>query len=185
METAFSTLTTDREFDLIFPKDARKFSRMHWTPVAVAIRAAEWLAPRPGMKVLDVGSGSGKVCLIGAARTSGHFVGVERDGELVQVARDVAKRTKTERVRFIEADALTHDWSPYDAIYLFNPFANHVADEAEFVRVIAGATAKLAAIGPGKRVVTFHGFGGTMPDTFRPLDAEIIGPGVLQLWEKT
>ncbi len=185
METDFSIITTDREFDLIFPKDARKFSRMHWTPVAAAIKAATWLAPRPGTKVLDVGSGSGKVCLIGALRTPGHFVGVERDAELVEVAREVAKKEKVERVRFVQGDALAHDWHGYDAIYLFNPFANHVADEAEFVRVIARATEKLAALGAGTRVVTFHGFGGSMPESFRALEAEVIGPGVLQLWEKT
>lgn len=184
METAFSTLTTDREFDLIFPKDARKFSRMHWTPVAAAVRAVEWLAPSPGAKVLDVGSGSGKVCLLGAARTKGHFVGVERDAELVQVAKSVAKAHRLERVRFLCEDALAHDWSRYDAVYLFNPFANHVADEKEFVDVITRATAKLKDLPTGRRVVTFHGFGGTMPEGYVAREAEVIGPGVLQLWEK-
>ncbi len=185
METDFSALRTDREFDLIFPKDARKFSRMHWTPLAAAEQAAAWLAPTPGSKVLDVGSGSGKVCLIGALRTQGHFVGVEREEELFRIAQDVAREHKIPRVRFLCVDALKHDWDRYDAVYLFNPFANHVADEAEFIRVIAAVTAKLAGLKAGTRVVTFHGFGGTMPDGFVTREAEVIGPGVLQLWEKT
>ncbi len=185
MDTDFSALRTDREFDLIFPKDARKFSRMHWTPLAAAVKAAAWLAPTPGTKILDVGSGSGKVCLIGALRTLGHFVGVERDEQLVRVAQDVAKAHKIPRVRFLCADAVTHDWGCYDAVYLFNPFANHVANEEEFIRVIARVTAKLAGLKAGTRVVTFHGFGGTMPEGFVTREAEVIGPGVLQLWEKT
>ena len=49
----------EREFDLIFPKEARKASRTHWTPLAAALRAVELLAHRPGARVL--GARSAKV----------------------------------------------------------------------------------------------------------------------------
>lgn len=174
----------ERDFDLMFPREARKFSRMHWTPVAVAVKAAQWLASRPGARVLDVGAGSGKVCMIGAVTTGASFVGVERDPEMVAVAKQVTKENKIERVRYVCEDVLAHDWAQYDGVYLFNPFANHVENEAEFISTVREVGEKLKAMPVGTRVVTFHGFGGTMPEGYVQLEAEIIGPGVLQLWEK-
>src|SRR3954452_18195742 len=56
----------DAEFDRLFPDELRDRSYLHWTPVEVAVRAAELLAPSPrGIRVLDVGAGVGKLCLIG------------------------------------------------------------------------------------------------------------------------
>jgi len=40
-------------------------SLKQWTPLAIARKAAEFLA-EPGSKVLDIGSGIGKFCLTGA-----------------------------------------------------------------------------------------------------------------------
>ena len=44
---------------------------MHWTPVHVARRAAQFLVTGPETRVLDVGSGPGKFCLVGALATQG------------------------------------------------------------------------------------------------------------------
>ena len=49
----------DEAFNTIYPEEIRKLSRKHWTPVAVAKMAAEFLVVRPGIKVLDIGSGAG------------------------------------------------------------------------------------------------------------------------------
>ena len=90
----------ERDFDLIFPKEARKFSRAHWTPLAAAVRAAALLVDKPGAKILDVGSGAGKVCVAGVLTTQGHFTGIELDEELVGIAKDLAKTYKLPRLKF-------------------------------------------------------------------------------------
>ena len=81
---------TDLEFDRVYPSWVRRLSDMHWTPVEVARRAAALLAVDPTTRVLDVGSGVGKFCLIGALTTRATFVGIEQRENLVTVARDTA-----------------------------------------------------------------------------------------------
>ena len=56
----------DTNFDQMYPIRIQKLSKMHWTPIEIANKAAKFLAYRPGIKVLDIGSGVGKFCLVGA-----------------------------------------------------------------------------------------------------------------------
>ena len=63
---------SDAELDQVFPEELRERSHLHWTPVAIALRAAALLVPEParsGVRVLDVGAGVGKMCLVGAVVT--------------------------------------------------------------------------------------------------------------------
>ena len=114
---------TDRDFDLFFSKEARKLSRTHWTPVAVAAQAALFLtAGKAGARILDVGAGVGKFCFIGAARTSGHFCGVERHPALVDEAKGLARAHNAARVKFLAGDVLATDWRAFDGLYLCNPY---------------------------------------------------------------
>jgi SAM-dependent methyltransferase len=185
----------ERDFDLIFPPLVRKLARTHWTPLAAALRATALLAEKPGARVLDVGSGAGKLCLVGALTTTGSFTGIEKDAELVNVARQIVRQHGVQRIRYVEGDALAADWTAFDAIYLFNPFANDVGvvgdkltnrsvREEDFIRLVRTTEEKLAALRPGTRVVTYHGFGGTMPAGMIEHHAEVVGPGVLQVWAR-
>ena len=80
---------SDAELDQVFPEELRERSHLHWTPVAIAIRAAELLAPASSLRVLDVGAGVGKACIIGALVTGAMWWGVEQDQVLVAcLARD-------------------------------------------------------------------------------------------------
>ena len=173
---------SERDFDLIYPKSARKYSRACWTPLAAALQAAALLVERPGARVLDVGSGGGKLCLVGALTTLGLFTGVEREADLVEIAKGVSQRYGVARSRYLHGDAMSLDWAEFDALYFFNPFVNSVENEAEFMRVIPAVQQKLAALRPKTRVVTYHGFGGQMPSGYREWSATIVGPGLLQLW---
>src|SRR5690606_25332680 len=70
---------------------------------------------------LDIGSGSGKFCLIGSLTSPGQFVGVERRKYLCEVAKESAIRLGSS-AKFSNEDAFVIDWSYYDAFYLYNPF---------------------------------------------------------------
>jgi SAM-dependent methyltransferase len=80
----------DEKFDLIYPAKIRKLSSIFWTPVAVAAEAAKWLVTAPGLRVLDIGCGPGKFCLVAAALTDGTFTGVEQRKTLVDIAQQAA-----------------------------------------------------------------------------------------------
>lgn len=184
----------DRVFDRLYPAAVRRVSSVHWTPVAVALRAAEWLAPEAGARVLDVGSGPGKLCLIGAVARGGAWHGVERDPALVQVANAAAKLLDLERsTTFTTGEMELVNWRSFDSLYFYNPFAAILFGEAPFARdvrwsmltdQIARTEAHLADLAVGTRVVTYEGFGGDMPGAYRLTDAEMIGDGYLALWVK-
>jgi SAM-dependent methyltransferase len=169
-------------------------SELHWTPVEVCELAARRLAPKAGERVLDVGSGVGKFCVIGARVTPGIFVGVEVRPRLVEQAWAAAAALKAERVSFICSDAFDLDWSVYDCLYLYNPF-----EEATFAppylvdsqlalgddvrrEHVAETSRRLSKLRSGTRVATYHGFGGKMPPRFRRTFKASAGTGELEVW---
>ena len=165
---------SDAQFDGLYPAGQRFRSYAHWTPVDVAVRACALLAPQPGQRVLDVGSGVGKLCIVGALITQATWVGVETEPEMIRVAENAARRLHiADRVQFVRGDANAFDWSGFDAIYMFNPFAEglleattHPDAHDRFTRNIDHARRQLAATAPGTRLVTYHGFGGQLPEGF-------------------
>ena len=82
--------------------------------VALMIEAA---GIKHGDKVLEVGSGSGYAAAV-IGRIAAKVVGIERQLELVEVARERLKRLGYENVTIVEGDG-TRGWAkeaPYDAI---------------------------------------------------------------------
>lgn len=183
----------DAGFDQLYPDEVARLSGLHWTPVAVALRAAALLAPEPGMRVLDVGAGAGKLCCLGAVCRPGTWHGIERDPALVAVATRIARWLEVDdRTRFDAGDALASDWRGYDSLYLYNPFESQLfgggfaraAGGAGYADQVARTEARLDALLPGVRVVTFHGFGGKMPRGFALAALEEVAGGRLALWIK-
>lgn len=185
----------DRVFDDLYPLVFRRASRMHWTPVATAMRAATLLAACPDARILDVGSGVGKFCIVAAASTGASVTGVEQRGHLVDAATRAAARVGVD-VGFRRGGFTSCDPADYDGIYLFNPFAENVCsssscidatvelNEARFVRDVADAEDFLRSARVGMRVVTYCGFGGEMPPGYVRILREWRS-GALELWVKT
>jgi hypothetical protein len=159
----------DARFDRIYPEWARRLSTVHWTPVAVAARAAALLVRAPGTRVLDVGAGVGKLCLVGSMVTQGVFFGIESCSMLVHAARDAATRLQMLGTRFVHGNMMELDWRRFDALYLYNPFADNLeaVDSRAYDVYVAFARAQLHAARPGTRVATYHGFGAAMPPSYR------------------
>lgn len=192
-----SALDEDEVFDHQLPLPIRTHSTIHFTTVAIARTAARLLAPRPQMRVLDVGAGPGKFCLVAArAVPDATFVGVELRLHLVRLARKLAARVKVGNVTFIHADAMDLDWSAYDAFYLYNPFAEQLyaaddrlvldrslrCDPENFVDYVTGVRRRLSSARIGTRVVTYHGFGAPLPYGYELREDH---DARLQLWVKT
>ena len=163
---------SDRELDeaLFPPAYGGAMSTVHWTPLAVSLHVASLLAEGGCRRILDIGSGVGKFCILGALSTRATFVGVEQRASLVEVARSAAARTGASRASFVHANAIDVDFAEFDAFYLYNPFYEQIAldgfpidDTIEpsyerYRRYVVATTEKLREMPRGTRVVTYHGF---------------------------
>ena len=187
----------DDEFDAWLPAAVRWPSVRYWTQVGVAVRVARWLRSRGVCSVLDVGSGAGKFCVVGALSTGLSFTGVEQRANLVDSARSLAARFgMSGRARFVHGDLDDVDCNLFDALYFYNPFGENVApiasrlDEkvelgrARFDRDIATAQAVLSRMPLGAYLVTYNGYGGRVPDSFDLVHAKVAGLSLLRLWRK-
>lgn len=185
-------------FDRIYPSMIRKLSSVHWTPVDVALRAAALLVTEEHTNVLDVGSGCGKFCIIGAlTQQNGHFYGIEQRSYLNEIAKRTAKNLKLSNATFLDGNMVALDWSEFDAFYFFNPFYENrmlpfsridisvPANQYRYEFYVETALSKLAQLKKGTRVVTYHGLGANFPESYELHYQEHIGTSVLELWIKT
>ena len=169
---------SDHELDdLLFSVSAKSHSSVHWTPIIIAKKAAEWLAPSVGIKVLDVGSGVGKFCILGTYFTKGHFTGVEYRAQLVNQAKKAAKKANISSVQFLHADIASVDFSQFDSFYFFNPFyENLVPDMAidsaielsdqKYHSYLKQVYNKLDQLKVGTRVATYCGSDEKIPPSY-------------------
>jgi SAM-dependent methyltransferase len=187
---------TDAEFDRVYADWWRRLSPYHWTPVAVAKRAAKLLTAGGRKRVLDVGSGVGKFCIVGALTTAAEFVGVEQRLNLVVAAEVAAAQLGARRARFVNADFTALDFKEFDAFYVFNSFEEMVnlrvpaIDETtemspvRFRHCVLSLIEKLGDAPRGARLLTFFGYGGPRPPGYRLLRKEPAGDDALVLWQK-
>ena len=185
----------DSDFDQIYEEAIKEASVIHFTPVNVAKMAARYLANSKDIRVLDIGSGAGKFCMIGSVCTEGYFVGVEQRERLHLEAVRLAQEYKLTNVSFINTNITNISFKDYDAFYIFNAFYENISlfggsidDEIELKRELYESyslyvNAQLAAMPIGTRLVTYFSFGKEIPDNYtlklHSFDEK------LKMWEKT
>ena len=188
---------SDRAFDAFLPEDLRRASGEYWTPLAVALRAAQWLREIGARCVIDIGAGPGKFCIAAALAGEGDYVGLEHRHRLVTEARWLARLFGVnDRVRFIEGTLVETPLPAADAYYLYNPFAENLFGPGGYLdrevglgcdryALDVGAAQSMFRRAPaGTIVVTYNGFGGLMPASYELLRVERDLPCVLSLWQK-
>ena len=193
LDPEFIQYLEDREFDLIFPEDVRKFSVVHWTPISVARQAARFLVATPPTRVLDIGCGPGQFCAIGATTTEGHFTGVEQREIFVRAGLQMIRSYGVPRVNLIHANVTEIPFGDFDAFYFFNPFAENLWHSSRMdLEVKIGpeiysqytdhVRRELSKLREGTRVVTYWSDGEEMPDGY-----ELVGSTFcdhLKMWVK-
>jgi hypothetical protein len=117
----------DDVFDTLLPIRQQQLSRIHWTPLHIAKKAASFLAQTPGAKVLDIGSGVGKFCLTAAAHfPDAEFYGIEQREDLVEIANSAKQTSETCNAHFKHGNFTQIELDGYDSIYFYNSFCENI-----------------------------------------------------------
>jgi hypothetical protein len=189
-------LSSDAAFDRVYDARIGALSAEHWTPVAVAARAARLLTYAGATRILDIGSGAGKFCIVGALCTGAQFVGVERRHWLLGIAGQAAAEMGATRATFVHSNIDEFSFAEFDGFYLFNPFYEQISKNVELIDddlerssralryLVKKVEEKLRDAKPPVVVVTYNGFGGRMPVGYRYLGDEPAGSDRLQMWIK-
>jgi tRNA A58 N-methylase Trm61 len=185
---------SDEEFDSIYPKQMRAVSEFHFTPVAVAKVAARFLVQKEGTKVLDVGAGAGKFCMIGAVCTAGHFTGVEQRAGLHHLAEQLSKRYKLSNLNLVHSNITAVAFKGYDAAYVFNPFYENIItlnpidstvflDKTLYSLYSFYVKQQLNTMPVGTRLATYFSYLDEVPESYAVQSTDFDDK--LKLWTKT
>ncbi|WP_435523845.1 methyltransferase domain-containing protein [Chryseobacterium indoltheticum] len=183
----------DAVFNELYPPSIKAAAERHWTPVTVARMAAEFLVEESGKKVLDIGAGAGKFCLVGAASTKGFFYGVEQRASLTKISRKIALRHNITNVKFINSNINEIDFSDFEAFYFFNSFfenidtSNPIDDsilpDKNLYDIYSGYVKEQLETTPvGTRLVTYWSKWDEIPRSFDLVDSACNG--FLSFWKK-
>ncbi|MBC7695073.1 MAG: class I SAM-dependent methyltransferase [Burkholderiales bacterium] len=184
---------TEQSFDRFLPAYLKTASRLYFTPIEVAKKAAEWLTETNASRILDIGAGTGKFCITGAKYSDSHFYGVEHRESLAKTGNTIAQHFGLNNVSIFHANILDISFSEYDAFYLFNPFYENLEfvkrlnDEVELeenmYQVYLNHTEEqLDKAQAGTRLVTYHGNNFEVPNSYKK-ETEAFN-GELKLWIK-
>jgi len=162
------------------------------------LRAAEWLDELDIRKVMDIGSGVGKFCVVAALAGNAHYVGIEQRARLVAAARGLARTFGVaDRVEFIHGNFDEKFVPDADAFYFYNSFGENLFDpdecldadvelsDARYLADIAAAERMLRDARVGSYLLTYNGFGGEVPDGYSEVRVDRELPCMLCLWQKT
>ena len=185
---------TDAEFDEMYPMDISPLSKRHFSPVAVAKMAAAYLADTPNSKILDIGSGVGKFCIIGAACTEGVFTGVEQRENLYDLSVSLAEQYNLPNVNFIHGNILSINFKDYNAFYFFNAFFENILvedsidkevelDKELFFLYSLYLRRQLSKLPIGTKLATYYACSEEVPPCYTVVSTQMEGR--FKLWEKT
>jgi SAM-dependent methyltransferase len=170
-------VVSDEQFDACLNAFAKRHTSTHYTPCDVALQAVQFLCAEEGRehRILDVGSGVGKFCLMGAALMEhAHFFGIEQRNTLSTMADELADQSGLNNVSFLCGNAMNLNFKDYTGFYLYNPFYEHLEpfsaiDESidldeDYYHIYAGFVRKqLQNMPKGTRVASYYGMGDEMP----------------------
>lgn len=184
----------DASFDWLYPENIQKLSRRHWTPLSIAKKSARFLANGPGKKILDIGSGVGKFCIVGANFFPDNlFYGVEQRRELYDQALAAKTLTGIQNVDFIHGNFTQMEMGEYDNFYFYNSFFENLDEQGRIDNLLEYSVSlyiyysrylfrALDARPSGTRLVTFHSLEEEVPPDYQVVEAS---PDLLlKMWIK-
>ncbi|WP_457269238.1 methyltransferase domain-containing protein [Pedobacter sp. UYEF25] len=196
MNTYTSTIPycrKDSAFDALYPQHIRDLSSIHWTAIDVALKASDFLATS-GARILDIGSGVGKFCIIAAAHhPNAQFFGIEQRKDLFNYAKTAKKQVGVENAHFSFGNLTTLNYENYDSFYFYNSFYENIESDnridysvktsfelynqyTEFIYNILNGRSS------GTRLATYHAPNKQIPSNYKLVDNAYSN--VLKMWIK-
>ena len=116
----------------LYPLHIQLLDKSHWSPLIIIKKACQFLAEKSGVRILDIGSGSGKFCLAGAyCKPHAFFSGVEQRRYLVDVAHAAQEKLGKMHVKFKHANFTEVDFNDYDHFYFYDPFFENLPESTK------------------------------------------------------
>jgi hypothetical protein len=177
-------LPNDDLIDSLLPDQVRTYANQHFSGSYTISLAAKFLVQKPDSKILDIGSGSGKFCLLGALlHPNAHFHGVEYRESFVHLAHELRIKLGIENASFRYDNILNVAFDAFNGLFMFNPFLEHrnnharmqdFTDEPErYEAYFSHVRAEFARCPSGVRLVTFHGSDEQIPKNFKLVDRKM------------
>lgn len=168
----------DSDFNSIYPDKIKQAAVTHFSPIKVAKIAANYLADKSGIRVLDIGAGAGKFCMIGSACTDGYFIGVEQRRSLHNLSKQIASQYNLTNIEFINSNIRNIKFKEFDAFYFYNSFYENVCpiagltDEIElrndlYYKYSAYVKEQLDEMPIGTKLVTYFSSASVTPDSYK------------------
>ena len=185
---------SDIFFNSLYPDAIQSLALKHWTPLEVAKKAADFLSASPDVKVLDIGSGSGKFCLTAAHHHPNiSFFGVEQRKDLVALCNDLKNKLNLKNVFFINENVANIDFKEYDHFYFYNSFYENIEGTQKIDDSVVYSEKlydyynlclykQLSKKAVGTRLVTFHSFGNEIPPGYEIVHTDY--DNYLKFWIK-
>jgi len=186
--------SSDQYFDQLYPDSISALASRHWTPLTIAKEAANFLAVGSNTRILDIGSGVGKFCIIGAKfHPNALFTGIEQRSSLNQIAQSVSKQLSIQNVEFLTANFTEINLAQYQHFYFYNAFYENLIDNDSIDDAIEQRPElfnlynqklykQLKKLPAGTRIATFHSSENEIPDSY-----QVVGVGSnedLKFWVK-
>ena len=178
---------SDEEFDAIYPFELRELSERHWTSVYVSKIAAEFLCSQGPVKVLDIGSGAGKFCFVGASLyPASEFYGVDIRENFIVISNQLKEEHVIPNTSFFQQDVLSMNLIGYDGIYFFNSFQEKIDPTSsidytssvsveQYIQYTKHIFTELNNLPRGTKLVTYFSEGFCVPNSFRLLETHFKG----------
>ena len=180
-------LPSDELLDSLLPEELRIHADQHFAGAYAIQLASEFLVKNQSSPhILDIGSGTGKFCLLGALlQKTAQFNGVEYRASFVQIAKDIAVQFDTPNVHFECQNILSHSFENYDGFFMFNPFLEHRNTNARMndfddepnqaADYLAHVHKELAQRPTGTRLACLYVNEAHIPENFKLVDQKMGG----------
>ena len=184
----------ESHFCQLYTLRIQQLNSTHWSPLIVAYKAAQFLADKPGVRILDIGSGVGKFCMAGAYyKPEIFFYGVEQRGYLVEMAKSAQAKLGRMKVQFENRNFTQMDFSNYDHFYFYNSFFENLPGSSKIDNSIDYSPElfnyynrflgkKLSERPAGTRIVTYQSTGFEIPPGYSLVDMQMNNE--LKFWIK-